>query len=823
MKQLDPPVTAIQDHVVAATHLDDLWAVYQLTGRSYLAESLATRQAIVGELREFAYGVQADFQLLRVARRWDAADYIERLSQNPPVNGHIGLWNAYLRSRREALEKAAVWAPAAFVAVRLAEPQGDLSSRLSEILEMEANLPAVRARLERSREERARRRDPERDAINLEPVESRLGLTDRAVAAFLPHSRPVEEEELQWLVRNVLGSGFGEPPIVPRKVLRLPWQQRTRSMEMWLSEPTIIPRHGHLELTNGFRTVCHAGLCLGELGESRPFTRECELMFSALETFPFPINASLNVRWIRPDMAKRKAHSRYSKNKAQLEEAEDSTMGAMTDDLQDAVDAYELHGRLSQEAQPVLFGTLGISIQAENRDELEQRIVALRRELPHAWYHPLPSDDQLAHAQSMYPGQGPRVSGYERLYTVDQVAAMVPQATHAVGAETHRDGKPTRAMHYAWTLDGHLPVFDDLYEAWELNRPPTKVLLGTLGSGKTTALLTLAYHAFIQGARVVDCDPKGDHRLHEHPEITEHAQEIVLGPSEEYRGALDPLRIAPPNERHTSAATFLDDVMGADNWEVRGAIHGAIGKVIDIDRERAACLSVIEVLGGEDGEMERKAAKALRGYAAGGIVQLGFAHRDDPLPQEAQTRYTYLNVRALDAPHVHTVRSEMSLGEMHGRAVMQLVSLFGMRLLGYDRARAKFLGFDESKFLQTLGARMLDQYTRWSRTYKAQVVQSTHMLREVSAQDNLIGYYYQFGMTSREQAREALIALELDPDGHLLAALTQRYGRHKHTKGQCLHRDLHGHSEEIQIDPGDLLPYIETSPLADVPEMEAVA
>ena len=43
-------------------------------------------------------------------------------------------------------------------------------------------------------------------------------------------------------------------------------------------------------------------------------------------------------------------------------------------------------------------------------------------------------------------------------------------------------------------------------------------LLGSLGGGKTQTLQLLLYHALVQGARIVDIDPKGDHRFHLLPE-----------------------------------------------------------------------------------------------------------------------------------------------------------------------------------------------------------------------------------------------------------------------------------------------------------------
>ena len=67
----------------------DAWAVYQLEGQSYpgLSES---RKIEVGErLEALAYTLESDFQILRVARAFDAEAYVRRaLSTLDPRHGH---------------------------------------------------------------------------------------------------------------------------------------------------------------------------------------------------------------------------------------------------------------------------------------------------------------------------------------------------------------------------------------------------------------------------------------------------------------------------------------------------------------------------------------------------------------------------------------------------------------------------------------------------------------------------------------------------------------------------------------------------------------
>ena len=83
------------------------------------------------------------------------------------------------------------------------------------------------------------------------------------------------------------------------------------------------------------------------------------------------------------------------------------------------------------------------------------------------------------------------------------------------------------------------------------------------------------------GARVVDCDPKGDHRFHLLEEVSPHVQQIELRSDPALRGVLDPLRVAPEHLRHDAAVSFLRDLLpgrAEASWET--AIVGAVDRVL---------------------------------------------------------------------------------------------------------------------------------------------------------------------------------------------------------------------------------------------------
>ena len=160
---------------------------------------------------------------------------------------------------------------------------------------------------------------------------------------------------------------------------------------------------------------------------------------------------------------------------------------------------------------------------------------------------------------------------------------------------------------------------------------------------------------------------------------------------------------------------------------------------------------------------------------------------------------------------MQTVRSELSQAQRHGRAVLQLVALYAMRILGEERDRLKVLSFDEASFLtqDAVGQQLLDTLVRWGRSELGVPILSTQQLGDIADQDNLIGHWFLFGMRSREHATRGLELLDLDTDdARLLESLTERFGR-----GRALYRDLYHRCEEIQFDPDPrLLELLRTTP-----------
>lgn len=790
------PIRAVSGNLILAR--ESVWACFRVRCYSYRAETIKRRGTLARALIAYAKNSEADFQILRVSTRFDVDYYVDELRKSEPRNEHLALWRKYLEEQREMLGGIVSWTPSVYICVKLSEPERDFRGKTARLFEQ------TKGEIAESFLTRLRRSVPAYDYLHSQETANRARIAEQRLRGCLD-AWPAKASEVQWLIRRAYCRGSVEPHAAPEEATGILHEEPERTVKRWFGENGIAHHQRYLQSIGEHGNSFQAGLCLGEMGHAQAFSREVELMFTALEEYPWPIDAALNVRYVPNDMALRRTSRQVARTRNALADEEMGVHGARMEGHRRVDLSEELHDRLTEFGEPIIEGTLSFMVSAESLDELNRRVRAMREGFPWPLYRPF--GDQLRVWRQHLPGQPSQVRGYERPFTIEQVGAMVPHGTHEAGS---RSG---RSLYIARTIHGSHPVFMNLREGSGQNKAPTIALLGTLGGGKTMFLQLLLWHAFLQGARIVDVDPKGDHLFHTLPEVQRHAQSIYLGAGEQYAGMLDPLRVAPTGERHDAAATFLIDVLPQHvGAKVEAAISGAISRVLNAHGDRSCCVAVIEELAKGSREEEQDAAHMLKNYCEAGIAQLGFANLDTPLPTSSNSQIVYLNVRALKRSGHETVRSEMSQSQRHGRAVLQLVALYAMRILGEERNRLKVLAFDEASFLteDALGHQLLDTLTRWARSELAVPILSSQLLGDVADKDNLIGWWFNFAMKSRDHALRALEAMEMDSEGQLADALMN------YENGQALVRDLHGRCEEIQVDLGPrLLRQLSTTPVEE--------
>jgi hypothetical protein len=788
------PLSFVYGNCVFASGIEDGWAAFSLATFSYAWLSEAEKRARFLELIGALEALQADLQILRVARRWGTGSELD-----PPAfatDTHADVRRRYLEHHADRLDELAAAAPAVFLLVSLSEPERDVASHLSRTLERHPR---------EWRELLTQALSPRRRVLRageLENVRVRADRVHATLAAYLP-VRPARGVELQWLVRRSFCRGLGEPHVEglhePRaliferngEALLAPLEGDVlRWMDGWVE-------HGGraLRIESEMGTSWQAQLVLGVIPDRVEFpSASAELMFAPVESLPFELDLSLNARFLPNELAVRIAR-RKIQDADQIARAEsDGEQGVSDLGYQRTQEARDLLAQLQASSRPPLLrATLAIAIAAAHEHELEQRVEACRRAYGEVRLH-RPLGDQLELFYQHLPGQRTRVAGYDDTLTPEQVAAMMPAATHLAGSR--------RGCYLGHTLSGSArPVLFDLAEGSASDRNTAILSVGALGSGKTTLDQKLKYEAFLQGARVIDCDPKGDHRFHLLDEVAPHVECIELRPDPKLRGMLDPLRVAPEHLRQDVAVSFLRDLLPAradPSWET--AVVRAVDRVLR-SAPAPTCLEVVKALcEGEDPDVE--VGRALDVYARSGLTQLGFADPAVRLPAAGAKQVTYLPIRDLPGAEPGTPRAEYSQAERVGEQIVRLIAMLATHLMAAERSRLKVFSFDEGWRLlgDPVGRTLLASLQRMGRSELAVPIVSTQLVTDTllgqqGSLENLLGATFAFGMRSEPEAARALQLLGLDPDdSHMRGALLD------FDSGRCLFRDHRGRVEAIQVE-----------------------
>jgi AAA-like domain len=808
------PIAFVHGNCVFASGLDDVWAAFSVEVASYawLGEDgkRARLLALLGALE----AVEADVQLMRVCGRWQVERYVSELRHESATRSHTRARNRYIDEHAQRLGDVGMAQPSVFLLVSLREPERDVATYVSRVL---ARRPHEWWEgLRRALSMRDRRVLPvselERARVRADQIHARL-------EGFLS-VRPTRGVELQWLVRRAFCRGLGEPVIdglhEPSALLferngKAALAPLEGDVMRW-TDSYVEHRGRLLRVESELGTSWQAHLVLGALPEHVQFPgTRAELMFAPPESMPFPVDLSLNARFLPNELALRLARRRIQDADQIVRAESDGEQGVSDLGYERTQEARDLLAYLQASSRPPLLrATLAIAVGAASERALEQRVETCRRAYGEIRLH-RPVGDQLRLFLQQLPAQRTRLAGYDDTLTAEQVAAMMPNATHSAGSK--------RGFYLGHTLSGsRQPVLFNLREGSDSDRNATILSVGALGSGKTTLAQKLEYEGFLQGARVIDCDPKGDHRFHLLEDVAPHAECLTLRGDPALRGMLDPLRVAPPHLRQDAAVSFLRDLLpgrAEPAWET--AVLGAVDRVLRRSSE-PTCLEVVRALG-EGDETEAQVAKTLEVYARSGLTQLGFADPDVKLVPIGERQVTYLPIRDLPAPQPGASRAEYSQAERVGEQIVRLIAMLAMHLMGAERERLKLFAFDEGWRLlgDPVGRMLLSSLQRMGRSELAVPIISTQLVTDAlvgerESLENLLGATFVFGMRSEAEAGRALALLGLDPDDRRMRQVLLEL-----EAGRCLFRDHRGRVEAIQVDvvAPSLLRAFSTTPRAE--------
>lgn len=798
------PLTFAWRNVVFGANVADAWALFRVHTRSYPGLATLEKLQVLGELAGFATALERDFQLLRVTRAWSTPDYLAAARAGlDPEHAHPERFDDLLDAHVAVLDDDVPARPELFVSVRITQLDDGLGATIAAAREGLVGL------VDRALGRGDARGISQRRMDELLDLEARL--FDR-VADYLDVERAASRE-FQWLVRRAFSRGVGEPWLDqfwrPQALVLDADEEdggrRFRPLEadvLRLYDAPIEQDDRALTVRGEDADVHQALLTVGALPEATPFPgRQAELLFAPLEALPFPVDACFGARWIPNDRALALTRRRVvDADHAYTEESHGEHGPTATAAARPGV-ARELEEYLtSSDRPPLLRGQIGLAVGAPSRGELEARVQRLRREYTPITLH-RPLGEQVRLFMSHLPAQLSPVARYDDVLLPEQFGAMVPTATHAVGSAA--------GTYLGYTLSGsRQPVLFDATEASRTSRPPSVLFAGTSGGGKSLAAQLVAYHAFLAGSKVIDIDPKGDHRL-DQLVGSENVEVVEFGAGSEHRGALDPLRIAPEDLRVELAYSFLVELLPAPvpaQWQTE--IRAAVAE--EVEAGGRSCLGVVERLDSGDDEA-RAAARAIRVHADTGLLRLGFADTDAPLPEVSGRPVTIVRVQNLTLPEPGTPRTEHTAEERTGRALLRLLGAWALHLMHVDLERHKVLLFDEVWTLtgDSAGLALLGRVARIARSLNTLPLLLTQIGAEIGKLAAFVGCVLAFGVENDEEAESLLRVVGLNAEDP--ARRRQLCG---FRRGRCFMRDYEGRIAPVQVDPADpaLLAGLDTTP-----------
>ena len=788
------PLAFVYGNCLFGQDLTDGWAAFAVEQESYawltVEEKHARFLALVGALES----AEADLQILRVGGHGEPPG---PEPSGPPPYGHDAARSRYLAAQREVLAKREPTGSSLFLLVSLRDPARDVASYVSTVASQRPGewLIDLRRTL----------RSGGRRMLGARALERFRARADRAHARlddFLA-LRPARSSEVQWLVRRGFCRGVGEPVVdglhePAALVFECNGEAELAPLEgdvlRWV-DCEVEERSRTLVIESELGLSWQAQLVLGAVPELVHFpSRRAELLFAPPEELPFGIDISVTARFLPNDLALRLARRKIQDADQILRAESVGEQGATDLGVERTQEARDLLAYLQASSRPPLLrANVAVAIGGRTEAELERRVELVRRAYGEVRLH-RPLGDQLPLFLQHLPAQRTRAPGFEDTFTAEQIAAMMPTAAHVAGAST--------GFHLGHTLSGsRRPVRFNLREGSDRDRNAAILSVGALGSGKTTLAQKLQYEGFLQGARVVDCDPKGDHRFHLLEDVAPHVETLALRPDAALRGVLDPLRVAPHHMRQEATVSFLRDLLpgGAEpSWET--AIVAAVDRVITRSSS-PGCLDVVRALA-EGDELDSQVARTLEIYSRTGLTQLGFADPDVKLPQVGARQVTYLPIRDLPGPGPNAERSTYSQAERVGEQLVRLIAMFALHLMSAERDRLKLFAFDEGWRLLSdpVGRSLLVSLQRMGRSELAVPIISTQLvgdalLGERESLESLVGATFVFGVRSELEATRALALLGLDSEDAALRRLLLGLDA-----GRCLFRDHRGRIEAIQVE-----------------------
>ncbi len=385
---MKPPLRFATRNLLFGQLPSDVWALYRLEMESYEGLTDEQKKELLTVIASFAYGVEADFTLLRVSRRWSVEDYLARARAG--LDRRHGLpeqWDRQLDGHRELLGDQSIVRPELYLSVRLAEPRKGALDALA------ASLGEAIAHPLRSLKDLGRAAGlADSKALSERLLRELAAREERAYQRVCDYfyAERATTLDLQWLVRRSFCRGLGEPGLDlrfrPQALVLLEGDElQYRPLEadvLRLFESPIYKGYRQLEIHSELGVSHQALYTLGALPETVSFPGpQAELLFSPLESLEFPVDAVFSARYVPNSQATALVRRKVVDADNIFGEESTGDHGPSPEAARRPHAARALEEYLTGEGRPPLLeATIGFAVGAPSAEELEARGQRLERE-----------------------------------------------------------------------------------------------------------------------------------------------------------------------------------------------------------------------------------------------------------------------------------------------------------------------------------------------------------------------------------------------------------------------------------------------------------
>lgn len=492
-----------------------------------------------------------------------------------------------------------------------------------------------------------------------------------------------------------------------------------------------------------------------------------------------------------------------------------SAGGSISLEMQDKFDqGQELEFQLGKDDTPWLYGRHHITVEAGSEKELKencQEIIDHYKGLGIlvVWS----AGDQLDLLLEELPGEKIRMNAYYQRHQLGIIGVGIPNGGGTAGDNIDIDDKGKKkgwiGPYMGYTTSRVLePVFISIHSAINRNNPPTLVITGAPGSGKSFCAFTLTANMVISGTQVVLIDPKGE--AGQLADIPGMGKPMVVDLQDSPDGMLDPFQMGETAAMKLDLALDTAYMLLGGKETLSPKAEAELIKAIRIviKNKYPSMVKLKEILKHVSSEDGRALGERLDLISELPMSNLCFSNASKK--QSVQSLHmsktlTVISLKNLDMPASTTRKEDYSMKNTLAVALLFLITSFAKNLMiqpntkdSHAKDKSKAIVVDEAWAITSTqqGAKLIESVARLGRSANTGLILVSQNAKDFlgGAVTNSVSMKLAFKANSPEEVKDVIHFFNLEENvgnEEVISGLGP---------GQCLLSDADQRIARIQID-----------------------